>query len=533
METLFVVVGSGLDSNEMHSEENRVSFEKNTKRILKTPAQIMALEKFYNEHNYPTEEMKSEVAEKIGLTEKQVSSWFCHRRLKDKNKSKDETYGNGRQDRSSGIIQDRGSGLRQDSCGSTKQGDYRKVDLKEVESQRLYGHNFPAADLTYDRTSRYTGNLNAMDDTSSESSSSLQEKLFSQSEDLYDMKTSGYVTQNGANRPFVPKVSNNMGYKPSGYLKVKNEIENAAITAVKRQLGKHYREDGPPLGVEFQALPPGAFSSSSRDPINGAFYVGDLARIHSPPDISGIHKQSSTSNRYELYSSKMSSQDTFMDGANCNLKNTSDSLDKKSHHQLKRKSTFNHPDSSPGGKSAMDKFDGFAAETSMHSSKRNYKMGFKHNAEGIRSDIGSNHHYLDGGKVISEQTGRWLHDYGNGGPKIVQGNDFMSKPNLILGSSKFHDKEERTQSTRPAKEEKLFGEMKGTKEYRDSVRGMNHPANEMKVSKRFRDEFCQQEYVTKASFPNIARKTNSNKGSVMERPSSFSEDETADTSSSD
>lgn len=227
---------------------------------------------FSSEHKYPTEEMKSELAEQIGLTEKQISSWFCHRRLKDK-RVRDEVCSNGRQDRSSGVIQDRGSGLRQDSCGSTKQSDYRNVDAREVESQRHYGHDFPTADLTYDHTSRYAGHVSGMDDTSSESSSSLQDKFVSQIEDPYDMETSKYLTQSGAIMPLISKGTSNMGYKPSGYLKVKGEIENAAITAVKRQLGTHYREDGPSLGVEFQPLPPGAFASPSRDPVSGMFSI--------------------------------------------------------------------------------------------------------------------------------------------------------------------------------------------------------------------------------------------------------------------
>jgi hypothetical protein len=214
--------------------------------------------------------MKSELADQIGLTEKQISSWFCHRRLKDK-RLRDEVCTNGRQDRSSGIIQDRGSGLRQDSCGSTKQGDYRNLDPREVESQRLYGRDFHPADLTYDRTSRYTGNVTGIDNISSGSSSSLQDKFVCQREDPYDAETSKYLAQNGAAMPLIPKGTDNFGYKPSGYLKVKGEIENAAITAVKMQLGRHYKEDGPPLGVEFQPLPPGAFASPSRDPVNGKF----------------------------------------------------------------------------------------------------------------------------------------------------------------------------------------------------------------------------------------------------------------------
>ncbi|KHN17282.1 hypothetical protein glysoja_044568 [Glycine soja] len=71
------------ESSELQSEENKVSNEKNKKRKLKTPAQLKALEDFYNEHEYPTEEMKLVLAEELGLTEKQISGWFCHRRLED------------------------------------------------------------------------------------------------------------------------------------------------------------------------------------------------------------------------------------------------------------------------------------------------------------------------------------------------------------------------------------------------------------------------------------------------------------------
>lgn len=213
--------------------------------------------------------MKSELAEQLGLTEKQISGWFCHRRLKDKRSLRDETCANGRQDRLSGVIQDLGSGLGQDSCGSTKHVDYRHVDPREVESRRLYGHDFPAADLINDNRSHYTERVSGMVDTSSESSSSLQDRFISQTEDPHSMETSRYLTQDGPIAPLSSKGTRNMVYKPSGYLKVKGEIENAAITAVKRQLGRQYREDGPPLGVEFEPLPPGAFESPVRDPIHG------------------------------------------------------------------------------------------------------------------------------------------------------------------------------------------------------------------------------------------------------------------------
>ncbi|KAG6761166.1 hypothetical protein POTOM_034362 [Populus tomentosa] len=492
--------------------------------------------------------MKSELADQIGLTEKQISSWFCHRRLKDK-RLRDEVCTNGRQDRSSGIIQDRGSGLRQDSCGSTKQGDYRNLDPREVESQRLYGRDFHPADLTYDRTSRYTGNVTGIDNISSGSSSSLQDKFVCQREDPYDAETSKYVAQNGAAMPLIPKDTDSFGYKPSGYLKVKGEIENAAITAVKMQLGRHYKEDGPPLGVEFQPLPPGAFASPSRDPVNGPIYVGDLAQICSP-DVSGVRKQSSlgtfeaqvllvhagnlyilrlsitsndvchpmfittvtftllllpmyhqsctstTSNyahnmfpssfqyvpkkgsRYEVYSTKMSSHDSYTEGANCNPE-PSDSHDRKSHHHLEQKPTYNGSNSNAGGNSAMDIPDDLAGETSAYVNKRHYRMSSKKGFEGRRSDSLSSHLGPGGRRVNSEKTEAWLHDCDNDNPKIVQRNNYTSKhPHLMRGYGKSLDTEERARCTIMEKEDKLHGEMKRMKGSHDPVRVKRHPTDE-------------------------------------------------------
>lgn len=160
-----------------------------------------------------------------------------------------------------------------------------------------------------------------------------------------------------------------------------------------------------------------------------------------------------TLQRHGIYSSKVSSQDSYMKEPNGNLKYASDSHEKKSHHQLKKKaSSCNFSNSTPGGKSAMDKCDDLAAEISVHSSKRNYKLNSKHAVEAIRPDTVSNDHHPDGGKVISEQTEHWLHDYGNGIPNVVQNNDYMSKSsNLIPGSSKSLDTQERVLYTRMAK----------------------------------------------------------------------------------
>lgn len=132
-------------------------------------------------------------------------------------------------------------------------GITRILILGEVESRRFLGQDFSAPGLAYERGHPPNENNS---DTSSGSSLPLQHKFHNGNEDHLDMATS---------RHLPPNVNfaqlNSMGIRtrtgPSGYLKVKGQVENAAITAVKRQLGRHYRDDGPPLGVVFDPLPPG------------------------------------------------------------------------------------------------------------------------------------------------------------------------------------------------------------------------------------------------------------------------------------
>ncbi|XP_040992798.1 homeobox-DDT domain protein RLT1-like isoform X2 [Juglans microcarpa x Juglans regia] len=507
------------ESSGVHSEENKASMDKDRKRRLKTPAQVMALEKFYDDHKYPTEEMKSQLAEQIGLTEKQISGWFCHRRLKDKKLFRDEACPSGRQDHSGAVIQDRGSGLVQDSCGSTKHGDYRHIDPREVESRRLYRNDFQAADLTYEHATHYTGTVSGTDNTSSESSSSSQDRLFCQTEDPDDRENSRYLTHNGVIAPINATSEKVIGYKPSGYLKVKGEIENAAVTAVKRQLGRHYREDGPLLGVEFQPLPPGAFESPIRNTIREPYHVGNPSLSHSP-DISGLERQSSLSN------------DLYMERENCGSMHGSDNQDKISHPQFKQNSTvLNHTKPFCKQNSFSDLYEDSAGETTVYSNKRNQRMSGKHDVEGMRTDAIANRHTHYDGKIASE-----LHDYDNVSPNIIHMSEKVKlKPSILIRKpceSVDTDTEERGLSMRMKKKEKVNGKLKGIKEYGNQVNLKMHPTKEMMVAKRVRPDIPKTDYVKKASFTGVPTWKHRSKGSVMEIPSSFSEDETAETSAS-
>ncbi|XP_059452338.1 homeobox-DDT domain protein RLT2 isoform X1 [Corylus avellana] len=58
--------------------------ENKTKRKMKTASQLEILEKTYAEEAYPSEALRAELSVKLGLSDRQLQMWFCHRRLKDR-----------------------------------------------------------------------------------------------------------------------------------------------------------------------------------------------------------------------------------------------------------------------------------------------------------------------------------------------------------------------------------------------------------------------------------------------------------------
>ncbi|KAJ0593042.1 putative transcription factor homeobox-WOX family [Helianthus annuus] len=57
---------------------------KKPKRQMKTPYQLEILEKTYGSEMYPSEVTRAQLSESLGLTDRQLQMWFCHRRLKEK-----------------------------------------------------------------------------------------------------------------------------------------------------------------------------------------------------------------------------------------------------------------------------------------------------------------------------------------------------------------------------------------------------------------------------------------------------------------
>ncbi|XP_020550716.1 uncharacterized protein LOC105163662 isoform X2 [Sesamum indicum] len=540
----------------MHSEDDKALLEKNKKRTVKTRAQVQALEAFYNEHKYPTESMKIQLAESIGLTEKQVSGWFCHRRLKDKRLMNGDNYVTGKQDRSSGVIQDRGSGLRQDSCGSTKQGDDRNFDTKEVESGRLTLQEYSAAELTFEHGGHCSGNHNRMDDASSGSSPSLRNMSNHHKDDHFDVATSRYL---------IPKFPRDVtGVKtrsgPSGYLKVKGLVENSAITAVKRQLGKHYQEDGPPLGIEFDPLPPGAFESLMQDPVDETCYTEEAVRPASP-DASKIRQlpkfgkllilYSTGSHfcfKYEYcvlilcrslqgceYNSSVASRSSNMDRTGFKVPQGPDFPDTYVHQKYKQNTNL-----SPNGayypwRSSSEELPKVSGrEISGSESKDEYGVRYRQaqSVEVMRmSSVSSNCHQQHfGGKSRGDEETSF-HRYidmcrkSSPGEKLADGSS-----NLAVKGFEYHNYFDKMQPRQQiAKDGKTCAQRRIINENMVNISGKNSSA----APKRMRNEFPQQPLLKRSSAIDNQLETYRVIRSAAEMPSSYSEDEgSAETSSS-
>ncbi|XP_022720447.1 homeobox-DDT domain protein RLT1-like isoform X2 [Durio zibethinus] len=84
--------GSEEENNQIKNQNKNVnsSNEGNVKpkRQMKTPYQLEVLEKAYALETYPSEATRAGLSEKLGLSDRQLQMWFCHRRLKEKKETR-------------------------------------------------------------------------------------------------------------------------------------------------------------------------------------------------------------------------------------------------------------------------------------------------------------------------------------------------------------------------------------------------------------------------------------------------------------
>lgn len=159
---------------------------------------------------YPSEALRAELSVKLGLSDRQLQMWFCHRRLKDRKAPSVK-----RPRKSSPAMA--GAAVANPVGGS--------------------GEKIMAGNLGY------------------ESSSGL-----GMGSNVYahpvDMRLAGQ-------RPGVAnaRIGVNLPSMKRFYESQQSIAELRAMALIEAQLGEPLREDGPVLGMEFDPLPPGAFGA--------------------------------------------------------------------------------------------------------------------------------------------------------------------------------------------------------------------------------------------------------------------------------
>jgi hypothetical protein len=214
--------------------------EGKVKRKMKTASQLEILEKTYAVETYPSEALRADLSAQLGLSDRQLQMWFCHRRLKDrkpppakrprKDASPAATVGHEMVAGEVGNEHVSGSG-----SGSSPFGHGDSQQRVVVAHRATTGPAVarPGADMHTSAIARLGPDM-----------PSAVPRLGP------DMPNSA-VARLGADMPAMKRY-----YEPPQAIS-----ELRAIAFVEAQLGESLREDGPILGMEFDPLPPGAFGA--------------------------------------------------------------------------------------------------------------------------------------------------------------------------------------------------------------------------------------------------------------------------------
>ncbi|OWM78674.1 hypothetical protein CDL15_Pgr002845 [Punica granatum] len=179
--------------------------EGKSKRKMKTASQLQILEKTYAVEQYPPEAMRAELSAQLGLSDRQLQMWFCHRRLKD---------------RKARQPKDTPAAAPSPEVVATAAGP--DVASGPIPGTVAGPGSFPHPAVDPSRAAPRVGTAVARI-----------------SRDFPPVK-----------RYYEPQLS---------------MLERRAIASVEAQLGEPLRDDGPILGMEFDSLPPDAFGA----PIGG------------------------------------------------------------------------------------------------------------------------------------------------------------------------------------------------------------------------------------------------------------------------
>ncbi|XP_043687473.1 homeobox-DDT domain protein RLT2-like [Telopea speciosissima] len=179
--------------------------EPRSKRKMKTASQLELLEKTYAVETYPSEAMRAELSVKLGLTDRQLQMWFCHRRLKDRKPP---------------------PAKRQRKDGPVVAGD----EMMTVEPGNEPGSGSGSGSSPFGQTE-------------------VRKFVVARAPPSPPPRPKPKVT--AAEIPMMKRY----------YEHPQSIMELRAIAGVEAQLGEPLREDGPILGMEFDPLPPDAFGA--------------------------------------------------------------------------------------------------------------------------------------------------------------------------------------------------------------------------------------------------------------------------------
>ncbi|KAG0573424.1 hypothetical protein KC19_VG177600 [Ceratodon purpureus] len=227
--------------------------DSNFKRRMKTPVQLEALERVFADDRYPAEAVRQELSSQLNLSDKQLQMWFCHRRLKDK-KGKDEDSPSANANINMNI-------------NANANVSRKKPRTEKQQNPSHYGVVL-----------------------SSEPGDAAMHSGEQYAEE-YQYDAEGFTPEESKARPRKsgPREGACPGKRRNQALAAKvAKTEAAAIAAVEAQLGEPLREDGPPLGVEFDTLPPGAFSANAQVPLEPGPALEEPfqpERMHEIPDL--------------------------------------------------------------------------------------------------------------------------------------------------------------------------------------------------------------------------------------------------------
>lgn len=191
---------------------------------------------------YPSEASRIVLSRELGLSEKQLQIWFTHRRHKDRR--------DGIEDDKLTFYSKRSKvDIANDEPWSGKKGE---IDLNSREDEDDSEDGYPARVLAEERDDEALI-LEHMNGGAVEvHNGGHQEPV---------KNKPGPKRKPGPKGPRVPRDPSKPPRKPGPKPKINAQAaaERAAILAVESQLCGPLQEDGPPLGFEFDPLPPGAF----------------------------------------------------------------------------------------------------------------------------------------------------------------------------------------------------------------------------------------------------------------------------------